>query len=488
MRTATEPSVGHRDHRERLLAGLVAVGLLGLFVAVQRGKVSSYDSKIALATARAIAEGHLHLDPAADGFKRHVPYSHYGIGMPLVILPLYVLQQALHLSPYVLVTLASPLLLAASGAVLYLTGLELQWSRRLSLTAALVFGSLTMALQISQDLFSEPGVALSTALLVLGLIRWRTGRRSGPWLVGLGVGVGLLFRTDSLLLLGVGLVLLPAFVPWRRLRREPWTLLGLALPIVAAVAWTGWYAMVRDGSLTPQVYGGTFSTPLWDGLYGLLLSHGKSLFVFNPFLLFAIPGAVALWKRDRAVTTLLAMLVLARVLFFARWSDWYGGAAWGPRFLMPTVVPLSLLAVYAASRIPRLRLMLRVPAAVLVVLLAILGVVISVASVWVWQGSSWGWLTYTPRHLHGEALQQFKSERKSGYYYSFNNNAIAHNLRRMTQSNRSFTLQNFRGGQSLVGLLALTMAGLALLAAWLLAQKWKPPPIVGPLPPEQSAL
>jgi hypothetical protein len=467
--TAAEPATGHRDRRDWLVAGLAAVGLLALFVAVQRGEITTYDSKIAVATAKAIAQGHLHLDSADDVYGRHLPYSHYGIGMPLVILPLSVLQQAFHAPPEVLVTLASPLLLAGSGAVLYVSGRQLGWSRRLSLAGALVFGTFTMALQISQDLFSEPGVAFATALLMLGLLRWRTGRPSGPWLVGLGTGTGVLFRTDSILLLGVGLVLLPAFVPWRRLLGQPWAWVGLMLPIVAAVAWTGWYSMIRDGTPIPQVYGGGFRTPLLQGLYGLLLSGGKSLFVFNPFLLLAIPGAVGLWRRDRALTVLVLVLVATRVLFFARWSAWYGGVAWGPRLLMPVVGPLSLLAVYALSRIPRLPVALRVPAAIGVAGLVVVSAGVSVASVWVWQGASWKWLTYRPPGLEGPALGQFKAERRTGYYESLENNAIAYNLRHMGQQNPSFPLRYFRGGPTLVGVVALAMAGLVPLAAWLVA-------------------
>jgi 4-amino-4-deoxy-L-arabinose transferase-like glycosyltransferase len=226
------------DRRDLLLAGLIAVGLLGLFVAVQRVSVSSYDSKIALATARAIAAGHLHLDPADDYYKRNLPYSHYGIGTPLLILPLYLLQRALRLRLNLLTTLANPLLLAACGGLLVLCGRELGWSRRLSLATGLVFGALTMALQASEDVLSEPGVAFGTALVVLGMLRWRAGRVSGSWLAGLGVGAGLLFRSDSALLLGVGLLLLPALVPWRRLLRERWAWVGLALPILAAALWT----------------------------------------------------------------------------------------------------------------------------------------------------------------------------------------------------------------------------------------------------------
>jgi 4-amino-4-deoxy-L-arabinose transferase-like glycosyltransferase len=468
--TAAERAPGHSDRRDWLLAGLAAVGLLALFVAVQRGRITTYDSKIAVATAKAIAEGHLHLDPADDFYGRHLPYSHYGIGMPLVIVPLYVLQQALHAPPEVLVTLASPLLLAATGAVLYLSGRELGWSRRLSLAGALVFGTLTMALQISQDLFSEPGVALATALLLLGLVRWRTGRPSGPWLVGLGTGAGVLFRTDSILLLGVGLLLLPAFVPWRRLLRQPWAWVGLILPVVAAVAWTGWYSMLRDGTPVPQVYGGSFKAPLLHGLYGLLLSGGKSLFVFNPVLLLAVPGAVVLWRRDRALTVLVLVLVAARVLFFARWSVWYGGVAWGPRFLMPVVGPLSLLAVYAVSRIPRLPVQLRIPAVIGVAALVAVSAVVSLASVWVWQGASWEWAKYRPPGLEGLALRQFRAERRTGYFDSLEDNAIAYNLRHMgQQQDPSFPLHHFRGGPTLVGLVALAMAGLVPLAAWLVA-------------------
>jgi hypothetical protein len=480
--------VRRTDRRDLLLAGLIAVGLLGLFVVVQRSSVSTYDSKIALATARAMAAGHLHLQPADDFYKRNLPYSHYGIGMPLVILPLYLLERALHIQHNLLTTLASPLLLAACGALLVLCGRELGWSRRLSLTAGLVFGALTMALQASQDLLSEPGVAFSTALVILGMLRWRAGHGSGSWLAGLGVGTGLLFRSDSALLVGVGLLLLPAFVPWRRLLREPWAWVGLALPILAAVLWTGWYSMLRDGTLTPQVYGGSFTNPMLPGLRGLLLSRGKSLFVYNPFLLLAIPGAVALWRRDRAATALLAVLAVARPLFYSRWSAWYGGVAWGPRFLMPVAVPLSLLAVYAVSRTFRLRLVLRVPAACVVVALVIGAGVVSVASVWVWEGASWNWVTYTPPGLRGEALREFRAERHAGYFYSFRNNSIAYNLRHMRQPTRFFPLYHFRGGASLVGLVALLLAALAPLAAWALAQQQGAPPAGGRSPPDQSPL
>jgi hypothetical protein len=321
-------------------------------------------------------------------------------------------------------------------------------------------------------------VALGVALVVLGLLRWRAGRASGPWLAGSGFGVGLLFLSDSAVLLGVGLLLLPAFVPWRRLlsARRAW--LGLVLPVLPVLAWTCWYSLRRDGSLVPAVYGGSFSTPLPNGLYGLLLSPGKSLFVYNPFLLLAIPGAVALWRRDRAATALLVMLMAARALLYARWSDWAGGVSWGPRFLMPAVGPLALLAVYGVSRILRLRRpWLRVPAAA-VAALAVLGGAVNVASVWVNYGSSARWVTAVPAE---------EAARRHAYVHTFGGSAIAYNLRHLDGDIRAFPLHHFRGGPDPIGILALAVAVLASLAAWALARPSPTAPAPGRSPPPVAA-
>jgi hypothetical protein len=467
------------DRRDVLLAGLAALALFALFVTVQWAELRSYDGKVAVATARAIADGRLHLLPEEDPTKHHFPYSHYGIGMPLVLLPLYLAQRALAVQPHLLESLASPLLLAAAAALLYLTGRELGWSRRLSLAGALAFGALTQALEISQEAFSEPGVALGLGLVVLGLLRWRSGRPSGPWMVGSGLAVGLLFRSDSALLLGAALALLPALVPWRRLLAERRAWVAVALPLVPAVAWTVWYSLLRDGTVVPEVYGGSFTTPLGTGLYGLLFSPGKSLFPYNPFLLLAIPGAVALWRRDRAATVLLAGFVVERALFYARWSDWAGGVSWGPRFLVPALGPLALLAVYAVSRIPRLRLALRVPAVAAVVVLVALAVAVNVASVWVNYGSSDRWIT---------ADLSRQASRQHAFVHTFGGSAIAYNLRHLDGDFRSFPLHHFRGGPQPIGVAALTLAVLVALAAWLLATPGGPaPPEPGlPTPPERG--
>jgi len=86
----------------------------------------------------------------------------------------------------------------------------------------------------------------------------------------------------------------------------------------------------------------SFSTPILTGLYGFLLSPGKSIFIFAPPSILAVAGIPALWRRDRALTTLAVLFPLAGLFFFAKYSQWEGGYCVGPRYLVPALVFLCL--------------------------------------------------------------------------------------------------------------------------------------------------
>lgn len=91
----------------------------------------------------------------------------------------------------------------------------------------------------------------------------------------------------------------------------------------------------------------TFETPLLTGLYGLLLSPGKSLFLFAPPLLLAVPGLWPLARRSHALAVLAAVTPAIYLLFFARYTQWEGGYCFGPRYLLP-VIPLLALGLAPA--------------------------------------------------------------------------------------------------------------------------------------------
>jgi hypothetical protein len=112
------------------------------------------------------------------------------------------------------------------------------------------------------------------------------------------------------------------------------------------------YNAVRTGSILGSGYGrqaspAAFSTPLFVGLYGLLLSSGKGVLWFAP-LTMLVPAAVPAAARRLGVLAWAIVATLAvSLVMYASFEHWAGDGSWGPRYLVP-LVPLSLVLVVAA--------------------------------------------------------------------------------------------------------------------------------------------
>src|SRR5262249_21179953 len=150
---------------------------------------------------------------------------------------------------------------------------------------------------------------------------------------------------DSLLLIALPVTVAVAVLV--RGRRRELMLFGAgALP--AAVVWC-WYNAGRFGSpFSLGYHDQTFSHPLLSGLYGMAFSPGRGVFVYAPILIVGL--CVLPWLRgpDRVIGALAVVLLVARLVFYARWWAWYGGDVWGPRFMIPVLpafVPLVALAI-----------------------------------------------------------------------------------------------------------------------------------------------
>ena len=85
-------------------------------------------------------------------------------------------------------------------------------------------------------------------------------------------------------------------------------------------------------------------TPLHLGLYGNLFSPGKSVLLLAPPLLLALLGLRLLWRQRRPIAIACGGCGLTYILIVSRHSQWEGGYAWGPRYLLP-VLPLLLVGL-----------------------------------------------------------------------------------------------------------------------------------------------
>ncbi len=295
-------------------------------------------------------------------------YSRKGIGTTLAALPLtWVALQSQLLPNVQMAMLTNGVITAATGVLVYLLLRRLLYSCIVSLLAALAFGLATMAWPYARYLFSEPLAGLGLMMSFYFLVRFRDRQdvASVLW-AGTGLGIALLTRLSNAIVAPfLGLLLL--IYLYRRYGRDwkrwlkPVILYGL--PVLAALAITGWYNGLRFGNplTTGYLPEERFATPFFEGLYGLTFSPGKGIFWYNPILIAALVAWPALWRRHRAEALLVAAAVLSNLVFYAPWYLWWAGHAWGPRFLV-AILPFAALALApaleAASRRRTLALVL----------------------------------------------------------------------------------------------------------------------------------
>src|SRR6202030_4073625 len=80
------------------------------------------------------------------------------------------------------------------------------------------------------------------------------------------------------------------------------------------------YPATSDGGKSMN----SFDTPLFTGLYGFLLSRGKSVFIFAPPIFLAIGGLRKLARLDRGLAIIAGATPLVYLFFFARYTQWEG--------------------------------------------------------------------------------------------------------------------------------------------------------------------
>jgi hypothetical protein len=295
-------------------------------------------------------------------------YSRKGLATSLMAFPLAMAGMLLPgLGPVHASLLLMPLVTAGSGALLYLAGRRAfpalpRWA---TVLAAFAWGLGSLAWPYSKTFFSEPLAALSTigALERLLAFAGAEPKGRGEWAAALGLGcwlgLGVLARLAHAIVVPLFLAALLRLI-WRRYGRgvtlrhlQP--VLAVALPLIVAGGLTLWYNWARFGDLTVTGYlpQESFSAVWGEGLVGLAISPGRGLIWYAPWLAMILVALPRAWRRCTVATTVATACFVVYLLVYARWHMWHGGYCWGPRFLVPVLPLLGLLAVPAAARWPR---------------------------------------------------------------------------------------------------------------------------------------
>lgn len=434
-----------------IVASIVFFSISALLTAVSRGTFASYDGKLMLqVTENLIANGGI--QTTYDEFGRNSPYSGTGLGMSLLLIPGYMTQlfadSITRIEP---VVLTNVVVIAATGVVLFFLGHALSWGRS-ALLPPFMMAFFTMATVYAAELFTEPAVGLCLVMSVLGLVLWRRGHQWGPILAGSGFALGVLLRTDSLILLGSVLLALPLFVPVKRLLRLSREVVAFAIPVLAAAAWVALFNYIRWGSPLAYGYPGEgFTTDITFGTWTLLVSWGLGFFWYNPILVLALPGLFVLFRRDSALATAIFLGVIARPLFYSRWSG-LQGLDWGPRYLVPMCALLVIPACELIRRAWKMNAITKVSVAFVTLVLLAVGLVVNIAGLWMpYERVMSDIATPPPGVTHEEWVPTGEKSQLNDYYFSIHGNHIARNLKYIMRGNPPEALAWFNGNVSPIG-------------------------------------
>ena len=321
-------------------------------------------------TTQAEAQGFFGLDGQV--------YSKKGLALSLAQSPLYWLALELPgLGMVQTVSLLNAILTAWTAALLYAMLRRLNFSTRTALVTALLYGTGTVAWVYAKYLFSETLAGFLLALTSFLLLVYK--QQGGSWrlaLAGFCAGLAVLTRANNILLFAVfGLYLLSLRLENNYHRKSASSnpqsptpsgtivsnlqspipkghAVSNLLPAVALFAGGAmlaggifaWYNWLRSGNPLQTGYDlSIFSPNVALGVYKLLFSPLRGLFIYSPLLSLAIPGWFKLRKLHPQEAWLSLGLVGVTVFLFSAWTSGEG-LSWGSRFLVP-VVPFLMLAL-----------------------------------------------------------------------------------------------------------------------------------------------
>lgn len=362
-----------------------------LFMCTAPGRITYPDDEIVFQTTQSLVEDHdltIPGIPKRSGERADRPngtfgwgsgrdgqrYGFFGHGISVVSIPIYALANASvddvpklwryaqrsdlftfhkrgHEADWLrmIVSLTNCLITPLAALLLGLWLQALGHGARVSVLTALIYALGTSAWPYAGTLLSEPLSAVVLLGAALAIRRFHhSGARAQLWiaasLAGLSVHVHLLnlLAIPCLLAYALGPTEVRARV---RGNWQTWAIaLGLGAVAVALLGATQWW---RFGSPLETGRFDHYGHWVWpfEGLLTMLIAPGRSLFWYSPPLILAALAWPAMRKRDAPTALFVLALVSTRLLFVACRSDWHGGWAIGPRYMLPTIpfllVPLA---------------------------------------------------------------------------------------------------------------------------------------------------
>jgi len=255
-------------------------------------------------------------------------------------------------------------ILGAFGIAMLLLLLKRYFPWKTVFISVLLFGLCTDWWYQSRGVFLEVGAG---AFLMAAIY---FADREEPYLSGLMLAISLIFRPTNIFALPIW-----GYAVWKKGWKSLWSVAFILISLCLLIV----YNYVRFKSLFDFGYGGEgFTSPLIQGLVGVLISPGRSVFFYSPIVILAITGGRYIFKKDRLKLILLLVPVVCYLLLISSWHNWDGGASWGSRLLTPI---LPILGVMIGTFTHQLILKPKLASILVVILLGCIGVGIQLLTI-----------------------------------------------------------------------------------------------------------
>lgn len=370
--------------RRSRTAILLGAGVIWLAFMTSHGSLN-YDSTLRLKITQSLVEqGDTQFRISPDDWEKHQGYPndrvtgpdglqylrYHGIGQSLIFAgPYYIFHRLLGIEEekhflFLISMTVFPVTLGLTAWIFFLLLGEFGFTVRQCFTASLLLVFATGLWELAKEGYNDAHIAFFFGVIAYGLRRYeKNGSLVGLALSAVAVAASFITRLDTAVTIACYLGLAYYFICKQSGARATFEQAAhfLLIPLITIPAFV--FALsynVQRFDHPVSSYSLDFTWPVFiTGLKGLLVSPGKSLFLYNPVLLLALPGVAILWKKHRAWTLFIVTGFTGCLLLHAAITNFHGSICWGPRYLcryFPLLfIPLTCFLFHPANKLLRRR-------------------------------------------------------------------------------------------------------------------------------------
>jgi len=245
-----------------------------------------------------------------------------------------------------------PVITAISTAILFAICRTYNFSIKIAITVAFLYGFTTMAWAYSSTALSVTLVSM-TVLLSFYFYRKFVKNQNFFSLIfcGFSLGASVLVRYDSFIIVVIILVFLIGTILRNKSKLKNLTCLLIPLFFCAiifmGINYIQFGTFLEYSFKTESGYGLGPTSPIHVGVFGLLFSPGAGLFIFSPILFTIFVSFFDFYKKDKSSFLIFSAYFVSMLVFFGNLETWHGFVSWGPRYLLP-VIPFLLIPLAAS--------------------------------------------------------------------------------------------------------------------------------------------